>query len=331
MPSAFDSLPQELKDGLKKAAQPDWIGPMLATLTEERFSRDGWIYEPKLDGERCLAFKEGGEVKLLSRNRLVLNGNYPELVKAFERQKTDNYIVDGEVVAFKGGVTSFERLQGRMQSKNVGKELIKDVPVYYYLFDIVFFDGYDLRAIPLRYRKEFLNRAIVFKDPLRFTPHIEREGISYYRQACRKGWEGVIAKRYDSLYVPMRSKDWLKFKCVSEQELVIGGFTEPQGSRSTFGALLVGYYDKGTLVYAGKVGTGYSEDTLRTLGAELATLEQVDSPFSEVINGKGIHWVKPRLVAQVGFSEWTQYGMLRHPRFLGLRRDKAAKDVVREA
>ena len=331
MRSAFDSLLQELKDSLKKVAQPDWISPMLATLTEERFSRDGWIYEPKLDGERCLAFKEGGKVKLLSRNQLVLNGSYPDLVKAFEQQQTDNYIVDGEIVAVKGGVTSFEMLQGRMQSKNVGKELIKDVPVYYYLFDIVFFDGYDLRDISLRYRKEFLSRAIIFKDPLRFTPHIEREGISYYRQACRKGWEGVIAKRYDSLYVPRRSKDWLKFKCISEQELVIGGFTEPQGSRSTFGALLVGYYDNGILVYAGKVGTGYSEDTLRTLGAELAALEQVDSPFSEVINGEGIHWVKPRLVAQVGFSQWTQYGMLRHPRFLGLRRDKAAKDVVREA
>jgi DNA ligase D-like protein (predicted ligase) len=256
MPSAFDSLPQELKDSLKKAAQPDWISPMLATLTEERFSRDGWIYEPKLDGERCLAFKEVGKVKLLSRNQLVLNGSYPELVRAFEQQKTDNYIVDGEVVAFKGGVTSFEMLQGRMQSKNADESLIHDIPVFYYLFDIIYFDGCDLRNLPLRYRKEVLSRATVFEDPLRFTPHIEREGINYYRQACRKGWEGVIAKRYDSMYVSARSKDWLKFKCVSEQELVIGGFTEPQGSRSAFGALLVGYYDKDMLIYAGKVGTG---------------------------------------------------------------------------
>ena len=331
MPFVFDSLPQELKSSLKRAVQPNWVSPMLATLTDKRFSRDGWIYEPKLDGERCLAFKEGGKVKLLSRNQLMLNGSYPELVKAFEQQKMSSYIVDGEVVAFKGNVTSFEMLQGRMQSKNVGKELIKDVLVYYYLFDIIYFDGYDLRNIPLRYRKEVLSQAIVFEGPLRFTPHIEREGINYYRQACRKGWEGVIAKRFDSLYVSIRSKDWLKFKCVSEQELVIGGFTDPQGSRSGFGSLLVGYYDKGKLVYAGKVGTGYNENTLRVLGAELAALEQTNSPFAEVTKGKGIHWVTPQLVAQVGFSEGTLYGMLRHPWFMGLRRDKAAKDVVREA
>jgi ATP-dependent DNA ligase len=188
MPFVFDSLPQELKSSLKRAVQPNWVSPMLATLTDKRFSRDGWIYEPKLDGERCLAFKEGGKVRLLSRNQLMLNGSYPELVKAFEQQKMSSYIVDGEVVAFKGNVTSFEMLQGRMQSKNVGKELIKDVLVYYYLFDIIYFDGYDLRNIPLRYRKEVLSQAIVFEGPLRFTPHIEREGINYYRQrAARAG------------------------------------------------------------------------------------------------------------------------------------------------
>jgi ATP-dependent DNA ligase len=166
---------------------------------------------------------------------------------------------------------------------------------------------------------------------LRFTPHIEREGVNYYRQACRKGWEGIIAKRYDSLYVSVRSKDWLKFKCVSEQELVIGGYTDPRGSRSGFGALLVGYYDRGKLIYAGKVGTGYNEETLHNLGRELARLEKPVSPFTDLSKGKGIHWVKPEIVAQVGFTEWTQYGKLRHPRFLGLRRDKAAGDVIREA
>lgn len=330
-PTAFDSLPQELKNNLRRIKQPDWVGPMLATLTKERFSRDGWIYEPKLDGERCLAFKDNGEVGLLSRNRLVLNGSYPELVKALELQKTGSCIVDGEVVAFKGSVTSFETLQGRMQSKNASESLIHDVPAFYYLFDIIYFEGYDLRNLPLRYRKEVLSRGIVFKDPLRFTPHIEREGINYYRQACRNGWEGVIAKRYDSPYVSVRSKDWLKFKCVSEQELVIGGFTEPRGSRIGFGALLVGYYDKGKLVYAGKVGTGYNQETLNILGNDLTALEQADSSFAGDIKGRGIHWVAPQLVAQIGFSEWTQYDKLRHPRFLGLRRDKAAGEVIREA
>ena len=185
----FNTLPQELKGSLKKLAQSDWISPMLASLTEECFSRYGWIFEPKLDGERCLAFKDGRGVRLLSRNQLVLNGSYPELVKACEQQKTGSYIVDGEVVAFKGGVTSFEMLQGRRQSKNAGDSLIQDIPVFYYLFDVIYFDVYDLRNLPLRYRKEFLSRAIVFKDPLRFTPHIECEGINYYKQACRKGWE----------------------------------------------------------------------------------------------------------------------------------------------
>ena len=330
MPSAFDSLMPEQRDHLLKMAQPEWVNPMLATLTDERFSRDGWIFEPKLDGERCLAFKKNGDVRLLSRNRLLLNGSYPELVKAFEQQKADNLIVDGEVVAFKSDVTSFETLQSRMQSRTPEKALIKQVPVFYYLFDIIYLDGYDLRNLPLRYRKGILTQAISFRDPLRFTPHVEREGLPYYKQACGKGWEGVIAKRYDSPYVSLRSKDWLKFKCVSEQELVIGGYTEPRGSRSGFGALLTGYYERGKLVYSGKVGTGYNEETLHTLGAELVSLEQPVSPFAGVIKGSGIHWVKPELVAQVGFSEWTQYGMLRHPRFLGLRRDKPARDVVRE-
>ena len=331
MSSLTDILPQEIRGKLKKVAQPEWVSPMLATLTDERFSREGWIYEPKFDGERCLAFKEVGRVRLLSRNQLLLNGSYPELVQAFEKQKAGSYIVDGEVVAFKDGITSFEMLQGRMQSRTAQESQIERIPIFYYLFDIVYFEGYDLRDVPLRYRKEFLKQAIDFKDPLRFTPHIEREGVNYYRQACRKGWEGVIAKRYDSPYASIRSKDWLKFKCVSEQELVIGGYTDPQGSRTGFGALLVGYYDHGNLIYAGKVGTGFNEETLSALGRELIRLERPDSSFTDLSKGKGIHWVKPELVAQVGFTEWTQYGKLRHPRFLGLRHDKAAGDVVREA
>ena len=330
MASVFDSLPVEAGTKLKKVAQPGWVSPMLATLTDERFSREGWIYEPKLDGERCLAFNKDGQVNLLSRNQLVLNASYPELVKALQDQPQGDFILDGEVVAFEGAVTSFEKLQGRMQLKNASEALASDVAVYYYLFDIIYLAGYDLRELPLRYRKELLQETVVFKDPLRFTPHIEREGVAYYRRACQKGWEGVMAKRFDSPYVSLRSRDWLKFKCVSEQELVIGGYTEPRGARSDFGALLVGYYDRGKLRYAGKVGTGYSQETLETLGAELAALQQAASPFVEEVKETGVHWVKPLLVAQVGFTEWTQYGRLRHPRFLGLRRDKAARDVVRE-
>jgi bifunctional non-homologous end joining protein LigD len=330
MAVSISQLPEEARALVKRSVQPGWVNPMLATLTDERFSREGWIFEPKFDGERCLAFKTGPEVHLYSRNRLSLNASYPELVAVFEHQKSKDFIVDGEVVAFKGQVTSFESLQGRMQSRGADSELMKEVPIFYYLFDILYLNGYDLRRLPLRYRKQLLKQSINFKDPLRLAPHIETEGLPYYQQACRKGWEGVIAKRFDAPYVSVRSKDWLKFKCVLEQELVVGGYTDPQRSRTGFGALLVGYYSRGKLIYAGKVGTGFNEDTLNSLGVELRKLEQEDSAFSDLSKGKGIHWVKPKLVAQVGFTEWTNYGKLRHPRFLGLRRDKAAKDVVRE-
>ena len=330
MSSVIDILPQEIRATLRHASQPDWVSPMLATLTEERFSKDDWIYEPKLDGERCLVFRDGAKVRLLSRNQLSLNGSYPELLKACEETKLSSYIIDGEIVAFKGKVTSFEMLQGRMQTRNASETLVQEIPIYYYVFDLIFFDGYDLRRIPLRYRKQLLKRALDFKDPLRFTPHVEREGVTYFKQACGKGWEGVIAKQIDSSYVSKRSKDWLKFKCVAEQEMVIGGYTEPRGSRTGFGALLIGYYDNGNLVYAGKVGTGFNEETLRTLGASLTSLEQNRSPFTGVVKGDLTHWVKPVLVAEVGFSEWTRYGMLRHPRFKGLRRDKTAREVVKE-
>jgi DNA ligase D-like protein (predicted ligase) len=330
MHSIFDSLPREIAKALNRQTQPDWVSPMLATLTEERFSREGWIYEPKFDGERCLAFKHGSKINLLSRNQLSLNGSYPELAKACEQQKSNSYVIDGEVVAFKGKVTSFETLQGRMQTKNASENMVLEIPVYYYVFDFIYYDGYDLRNIPLHYRKDLLRQALDFNDPLRLTPRVAREGLDYYKQACRRGWEGVIAKREDSLYISRRSRDWLKFKCVSEQELVIGGYTEPGGARKGFGALLLGYYDKGELIYAGKVGTGFNEETLRTLGASLVSLKQEGSPFTKVIKGSGIHWVKPLLVGQVGFSEWTRYGMLRHPRFKGLRRDKVAQEVVKE-
>lgn len=330
MAKLFNGLPEAARAGLKKTPQPAWVSPMLATLTKERFSREGWIYEPKLDGERCLGWRRGSSVSLLSRNKKELNDSYPELVTAITADSTHDFIIDGEVVAFDGERTSFEKLQGRFGLHDSREALASRIPVYYYIFDIIYLDGYDLRALPLRYRKELLKKALSFRDPLRFTTHVEREGVAYYQEACSRGWEGIMAKRYDSPYVPVRSRDWLKFKCVSEQELVIGGYTDPRGSRTGFGALLVGYYDKGKLMYAGKVGTGYNEETLASLGAELASLEQQSSPFAQAIKEKGVHWVKPELVAQIGFTEWTSYDHLRHPRFLGLRRDKAARQVVKE-
>ncbi len=202
--------------------------------------------------------------------------------------------------------------------------------VYYYLFDLLHLEGYDTRGLPLRARKSLLRAAFGFGDPLRYTPHRNAEGEAYYAQACRRGWEGVIAKRGDSRYTSGRSRDWLKFKCVSSQEFVIGGFTEPRGSRAGLGALLVGYQEDGNLRYAGKVGTGYDEATLRTLRDRLDALERDRSPFAENVREKGVHWVDPRLVCEVGFTEWTQDDKLRHPRYLGLRDDKDPNEIVRE-
>jgi DNA ligase D-like protein (predicted ligase) len=304
---------------------------MLATLTDERFSDPGWIYERKLDGERCLVFRRGRQARLMSRNKGMLNGQYPELVEAFEVQTVFDFIVDGEIVAFDGRQTSFARLQRRMHVRRPIEALIRAVPAYFYVFDLVFVDRYEISELELRHRKALLRGLLSYDKRLRFTPHRNRDGEKYWEDACGKGWEGVIAKRADAPYVHGRSRDWLKFKCVNEQEFVIGGYTDPQGSRKRFGALLIGYYDDGHLVYAGKVGTGFNEQMLRELGDRLRRLERREPPFDRgVLPRKGVHWVSPRLVAQIGFSEWTGDGQLRHPRFMGLRSDKKPRDVVRE-
>jgi bifunctional non-homologous end joining protein LigD len=304
---------------------------MLATLVAEPFSRENWIFEPKLDGERCLVFCNDENPRLFSRNRKALNGTYPELVEPLARQATGNYIADGEIVAFKGNVTSFAQLQRRMQVRDPDEARRVGVEVFYYLFDLLYLNGYDLRDTPLVHRKALLREAFEFRDPLRYTQHRERDGEAYYREACRKGLEGVIAKRGDSIYVSGRSRDWLKFKCWQEQEFVIGGFTDPKGGRVGLGALLLGYYEGGKLRYAGKVGTGFGAGLLISLAKKLSSLEIKRSPFAEEVKaGKGVHWVSPKLVAQVSFTQWTRDGRLRHPRFVGIRRDKDPREVVRE-
>jgi len=218
-----------------------------------------------------------------------------------------------------------------MQVEHPPADLIRKVPVWFYFFDLLYLDRYDMREVPLRYRKEVLRNAFDFQGSLQFTEHRKTEGEDYYRRACQKRWEGIIAKNGDSMYVSRRTRDWLKFKCRQEQEFVIGGYTDPRGSRSGFGALLLGYYRGGKLVYAGKVGTGFDQDLLRRLGEKLARLETPVSSFAEDgLPRRGVHWVKPKLIAQIGFTEWTAGGKLRHPRFLGLRDDKRPEDAVRE-
>lgn len=302
---------------------------MLATLTDARFSSADWIFERKLDGVRCLAFRAARRVRLLSRRRQDMNATWPELVAALERQR-GAFVADGEIVAFSGGGTSFERLQQRLGIHDADEARRSPVGVYYYLFDLLHLDGYDLTALPQRVRKHLLKAAITFRDPLRYTPHRNRDGERLAREACRRRWEGLIAKRAAAPYRHGRSRDWLKFKCAEGQEMVVGGYTDPHGSRVGFGALLLGYYRHGRLRYAGKVGTGWDDATLRKLAARLRRLERGTAPFTPAPSERGVHWVTPRLVAEIGFTEWTDDGKLRHPRFLGLRTDKAARDVERE-
>jgi DNA ligase D-like protein (predicted ligase) len=301
---------------------PSFVPPMKAVLHDRPFSDPDWIFERKLDGIRCEAIKAKGTVRLFSRNQLSLNGRFPEVAAALERDPADNLVVAGEVVAFAGSNTSFARLARR------GHERVR---VYLYLFDVMYAGGRDTRPLPLRERKRLLRRTLAFEGPLRFTPHRNRDGEALFEQACRRGWEGLIAKRVDSPYTSARSRDWLKLKCSAEQELVVGGYTEPKGSRQELGALLVGYYEDGRLRYAGKVGTGFDRETLRDLARRLRPLRRDDPPFAdEDVPTRGTTWVEPELVVQVGFTEWTPYGRLRHPRFLGVREDKDAREVVRE-
>ena len=324
-------LPPEVRGRARKRAQPDWFNPMLATLLDKPFSREGWIFEPKLDGERCLTFCRGKNLRLLSRNKKLLNQSYPELIEPLATQPAESYIADGEVVALKGDVTSFAQLQRRMHLRDADEARRIGIEVFYYVFDLLYLNGYDLREVPLIYRKRLLNETLQFQDPLRFTEHRERAGEAYFRQTCVKGLEGVVAKCTDSVYVSTRSRDWLKVKCWEEQEFVISGFTDPQGGRVGLGALLLGYYEGNRLVYAGKVGTGFDTELLLSLRRTFSSLETAKSPFAEEVRaGKGVHWVRPKLVAQVSFTQWTSDGKLRHPRFLGLRRDKDPREVVRE-
>ncbi len=304
--------------------------PMKPVLIDRPFSDPNWIFERKLDGERCGALREKGRVRLLSRTGKVLDPAYPEIVEALSVAGPD-LLADGEIVAFARGRTSFERLQRRMQIADPAAARRTGVAVYYYVFDLLALDGHDLRGLPLLARKAKLRASVSFRGCLRYTNHRRRDGETAFRLACQRGWEGVVAKRADSPYVPARSRDWLKVKCAHGQELVIGGWTAPKGARARFGALLVGYYtDDGRLRYAGKVGTGFDRQTLERLGDALARREQDTSPFEAGQPPHEAHWARPELVAEIAFEEWTRDGKLRQPRYQGLRDDKLAREVIRE-
>jgi bifunctional non-homologous end joining protein LigD len=298
--------------------RPAFVMPMKAVLTAERPAGPQWVFERKLDGIRCLAVRDGGgRTRLYSRNELSLNDRYAPLAAALDADAADSFVIDGEAVAFVGGRDRF--------GGGEGGEL------FYYVFDVLFADGRDVRSLPLEQRRAVLEGVLGWRDPLRMTEQMTGDGALLLAAACQDGWEGLIAKRLGTPYVSARSRDWLKLKCTRAQELVIGGFTAPRGSRTDLGALLVGHFDGDRLRYAGKVGTGFTRATLRELSERLAALVRKTSPFEPE---KGIPraatWVEPELVAQLAFKAWTADGRLRHPSFLGLRFDKPAHDVVRE-
>jgi bifunctional non-homologous end joining protein LigD len=286
---------------------PEWLEPMAATLTQERFTGTEWLFERKFDGIRLLAFKDGPDVRLLSRNRLPQNGAYPAIVEAIASLSVRDVILDGEATGVWG----------------------KPGKVAYHAFDVLWLDGCSVTSMPLDQR-----RAVLAALP--FRPPIERgaplDDPKPWERACREGWEGVIAKRRDARYEHRRSPLWLKMKCEATQELVVGGFTDPQGGRVGLGALLVGFYEGDDFVFAGKLGTGFDTKLLLELRAQLDTLEVFTTPFTRAVGLPRIraHWVRPEIVVQAAFTEWTVHGKLRHPRLLGVRYDKSARDVVRE-
>ncbi|MDT7608398.1 MAG: hypothetical protein QOG96_2901 [Pseudonocardiales bacterium] len=278
---------------------------------------------------RTVVVRDERGTRLYSRTEKPMDRTYPELVEALGAGPA--LVADGEVVAFEGAQTSFSRLQARLGLNDPDRARATGVAVYLYLFDVMVVEGRDVTGLALRSRKKLLRAALNFADPIRFSAHRNTDGEAFLEQACAKGWEGLIAKRADAVYRPgKRSDAWLKFKCVREQELVIGGWTDPAGTRHGFGALLIGVYDGDTLRYAGKVGTGFDEQLLHSLRQRFDPLAVERSPFTGTVREKGAHWLRPELVAEVGFTEWTREGRLRHPRYLGLREDKDPRDVVRE-
>lgn len=282
----------------------------------------GWRYERKLDGLRVVAVRDGARIELWSRNRLSFDHRFPGLRRSLGALPVDRFVLDGEIVVFDGDRTSFQSLQA-----GAGPEAVLVA------FDLLHLLGEDVTGLPIEDRTALLRQAVGTRpDPaIRISEPLDGDVRELMERACGAGWEGLMAKRAGSTYRSGRSADWRKLKCTSRQELVVGGWTEPSGSRTGFGALLVGYHDTdGRLLSAGRVGTGFDERTLRDLYRTLIRLETASSPFADLPREKGAHWARPELVAEVSFSEWTRDGRLRHPSFVGLRDDVRAVDVRRE-
>ena len=315
--------------GARRAAMPKFVQPQLATLVERPPDGNGWLHELKHDGYRILARVEHRRAKLFSRNAHDWTEKFPAVAEAVGRLPVEEAILDGEVtVLLPDGTSSFQALQNFGSSTTRGQ-------LAYMIFDLLYLDGRDLTGARLDDRKAALARVLASGSDraavLRYSDHVVGAGADFFARACKLGLEGIVSKKRDAPYRGTRGADWLKVKCLKQQEIVIGGYTEPEGSRIGIGALLGGVYESGRLVYVGKIGTGFDNRTLRDLQQRLSRLEQKTSPFASRPAGAArAHWVKPELVGQVSFSEWTSDGKLRHPAFQGLREDKPADSVVRE-
>ncbi|MEJ2870720.1 non-homologous end-joining DNA ligase [Actinomycetospora sp. OC33-EN08] len=326
------NLPPEQVRALRRAPDAGFRPPMLATLskpTDPPPLREGWSFERKLDGVRVIATRERGErPRLWSRNHKPADASYPEVVDALDAAGPDRFVLDGEIVAADG---RFGSLQARMHLSDERRARATGVAIECHLFDLLVLDDLDVSRLPLRTRRALLETVVRPEPPvLVISPVLDGDPLRLRDDACADGWEGLIAKRLDAPYAEGRNHDWLKLKCVRDQEFVIGGWTDPAGSRSVLGALLVGYYQGGELRYAGKVGTGFDDAALRLLRSRLDPLATDTDPFADAPRERGRHSVRPELVCQVGFGEWTSDGRLRHPRYQGLREDKDPREVVRE-
>jgi bifunctional non-homologous end joining protein LigD len=325
--------------GRPSTTRAAFVEPMKARLVERPLPGD-WIYEIKHDGFRALAIKNGADLQLLSRNQKELGGKFPEVARAVAKIKAKDFIIDGEIVALENtGKSSFQLLQ----AYDLGQAR---PTILFYAFDLLRLNGKDFTREPLTVRKAALEKLLANPpDCVRFSDSLEGDVENLLEQARKLGLEGLIGKRKHSLYeIGQRTGSWIKLKITLEQEFVIGGFSNPQGSRKHFGALLVGYYDKEKFLFAGKVGTGFNEKSLRALYRELDKIRIPTCPFVNLPEKKGdrwspgltasemrkCHWVQPKLVAQIRYTEWTRDDKLRHPVYLGLREDKSAKDVVKE-
>jgi bifunctional non-homologous end joining protein LigD len=313
--------------GARAAPLPDFISPQLATVSRIVPTGEGWVHEVKYDGYRMLCRINAGTVRIYSRNRKEWTKQFPSIARAVSELTVASAWIDGEIVSLDAqGRSSFQALQNALSA---GTD-----EVIYYVFDLPYLNGHDLRGVTLEKRKAALKRLVPAAGVIRYSEHFNVPGEKFFVETCRLGLEGMISKQADSTYQGVRSPAWLKLKCGRRQELVIGGFTDPEGSRLGFGALLLGVYDaEGKLRYSGKVGTGFNDALLVELRKTLDGLVQSTPPFSNPPQGaeaRRAHWVKPELVAEVTFTEWTHDGTLRHPSFLGLRKDKRPRDVVRE-